>query len=226
MSWSLQEIQNNIAQEVDQSATAPIVGGTDWNIRLGIINRSLRDWGESYDWDALHKIHNGLVSTSSGNASYVLPAGFKKMDGYVRIVSDGVAAYDFPHENPSNNDLFTDSDKFVNILGNEADGHVMYIHSNTLASGASVQFTYYTSPASLASPTQISEIPDPTYLVQRSLYYLYKGREDSRFPEAKVEADRILARMIENENVKGVGSSERRVSKFTHSYRGWRIGRD
>lgn len=223
MSWSVDTIQAQIAHELDQSSTAPTTGGTDWTIRLGLINRSLRDWAESNEWDALHKIHNGIISTSTGNASYALPAGFKKMDGYVRYC-EGTTTYDLPEENPTKNLLFTDSDKYVNVLGNEADGHVMYIHAGTLPSGASIQFTYYSYPATLCTTNQVSEIPDPTYLVQRSLYYIYKGREDGRFPEAKVEADRILARMIENENVKGWGSSDRTVKINPRS--SWRIGRD
>jgi hypothetical protein len=226
MSWSVTDIQTNIAIELDQSATPPTVGGTDWTIRLNAINRSLRDWAETYDWEALHKIHNGIISTSTGNASYALPTDFKKMDGYVSIVADGSTTYEFPHENATKNILYNESDKYVNILGNESSGHVMYIHSNTLASGASVSFTYYASAATLSSESQVAEIPDATYLVQRSLYYLYKGREDGRFPEAKVEADRIMARMIENENVKGWGSTERRVSKYQHPFKNWRIGRD
>ena len=224
MSHTVDDIQRWIANEIDQSATAPTTGGTDWTIRLDVINRSLKDWAETYDWDDLHKIHNGVVSTSTGNASYALPSNFRKLDGYPRIMSDGSTAYDFPEVNPSNNLRYTDSDKYVSVLGNENDDRVMYIHSSTLASGASVQFTYWATPATLATTSQVSEIPDASYLVQRSLYYLYKGREDGRFPEAKVEADRILARMIENQNARGLSSTDRRVSVGLDPYKNWRIG--
>lgn len=224
MGWTLEDIQRNIANEIDQSDTSPTVGGADWTIRLDIINRALRDWAETYDWDELHKIHNGLVSTSLGNASYALPSDFRKLDGFPRIVSDGLTAYDFPEVNPSNNLRYTDSDKFVNLLGNPNSNRVMYIHSSTLSSGASVQFTYWASPASLTTGTQVAEIPDASYLVQKTLYYIYKGREDGRFPEAKVEADRILARMIENQNTRGISSTDRRVSVNIDPYKNWRIG--
>jgi hypothetical protein len=71
----------------------------------------------------------------------------------------------------------------------------------------------------------VSEIPDPTYLVQRSLYYIYKGAEDGRFPEAKVEADRILARMIENENSQGIAYVDRNIANQLDQ-RNFHIGRD
>ena len=224
MSWSLSDIQAQIASEVDQSSTAPNEGGTDWNIRLNFINRSLIDWSESYDWECMKKVFNGLVSTSSGNASYALPSDFRKLDGYPQITSDGVNTYSFGVIDATNNHRAVSSDRFVNILGNGTN-KVMYVH-DSLVSGASVQFTYYSSPASLASAANEVVMPDPTYLVQRSLYYLLKSREDGRFPEAKTEADRILARMIENENTLGRSSADRRVSVGSENYKTWRVGRD
>lgn len=226
MSWTLQDLQNQIANEMDQSATAPTAGGTDWNIRLNTLNRSLRDWAEAYDWRALLKVHNGLVSTSQGNASYVLPSDFRKLDGFPRIVWDGSNAVNFTPIDTTKNSQYLDTDKYVNILGNDADTKVLYIHGGTLVSGASVQFTYWKSPISLASAINVTECPDPTYLVQRSLYYLYKGREDGRFPEAKVEADKILARMIENENTLGQAHSDNQVHNWNTTRYGFRIGKD
>ena len=226
MSWSLQELQNQIASEMDQSATAPTAGGTDWSIRLNALNRALFDWGESYDWRALLKVHNGVISTASANASYALPSDFRKLDGFPLITWDGVNTDQFTPVDATKNTQYIDTDKYVNILGNDRDGKVLYIHTSTLASGASIQFTYWKSPQSLASATNLTECPDPTFLVQRSLYYLYKGREDGRFPEAKVESDRILARMIENENTLGQAHSDNRVHNWNETRYSFKIGRD
>lgn len=144
----------------------------------------------------------------------------------MRIVSDGTNTYELPENNASRFTRYVDTDKYVNVLGNPATGHVMYIHAGTLASGASVQFTYFSSPASLSTTTSISACPDPSFLVQRSLYYIYKSREDGRFPEAKVESDRILARLIENENAHGLSHADRRVGIYTEGNSTFRIGRD
>lgn len=222
MSWTLLDLQNQIANEIDQSDTAPTQGSTDWNIRLNTLNRALLDWADSYDWEVLKKIHNGLISTSTGNASYALPTDFKKLDGFPIVAGVLLTPVD-----PTKNQQYTDSDKYANILGSDRDSRVLYIHSgNTLSSGASVQFTYWKSPISLASATNLTECPDPTFLVQRSLYYIYKGREDGRFPEAKEEADRILSRMIEQENVLGQAHNDNRVPNWNESRYSFRIGRD
>ncbi len=223
MSWTVLDAQNQIASEMDQSATAPTQGGADWNIRMNALNRALIDWAGSNEWDCLKKVYNAKVSTSTGNASLALPGDFSKIDGYPKITWDGITTNEFPVVDPSKNSIYVESDKFVNILGNN---EVMYIHASTLSSGASVQFTYYSSPNSLASANDLLKIPDPTYLVQRGLYYLYKGREDARFPEAKVEADRILARMIENENSRGIANVDRSVSNWLEDKHSFRVGRD
>ncbi len=217
---TVSDIQTAIANEIDQDDSAPTQGNTDWNIRLNLINRANIDWGESYTWTALKKVFNGLVSTSSANASYALPSDFRKLDGFPRISINGVD-YDFPAVDPSKNYQYVDTDKYVNVFPN-----VLYIHSDTLSSGASIQFTYYSSPASLVSAGNTIECPDPTYITQRVLYYMYKGREDGRFPEAKVEADRILARMIENENTLGRAYVDRNIQVGTEKNRSFRIGRD
>lgn len=224
MSWSVNDVQTNIAYEVDQSDSPPTEGSSDWNTRLGAINRSMIDWANSNEWDSLKVVHNGVVSVAGG-ASYVLPVDFAKIESYPRIVSDGVSSYEFPVVNPSKNTIYNDSDKFVNILGNDRDSKILYIHAPTLASGASVQFVYWKSPQSLASASQVVEISDPTFLVQRSLYYVYKGAEDGRFPEAKVESEKILARMIENENSLGLAYVDRNIPNQL-GQRNFRIGRD
>ena len=221
MAWSLTDIQTQISSEIDGNASISSTS-SEWGARLAPINRSLFDWGDSYDWSQLKKIHNGAISTATGNASYALPADFKRTIGYVKVAYD--SQEDFPINPPEWNYRYTDTDRYVNILGNDYDNKVLFIHGVTLSSGTSIQFTYFASPISLSSTGQLTECPDPTFLVQRTLYYIYKSREDARFPEAKVEADKILARMIENENTKGLGYVDRSVP--VTPLVSFRIGRD
>lgn len=222
MAWNLNDIQTQISSETDGNATISS-SSTDWANRLVPINRALFDWAETYDWRSLVKVHNGIISTSTGNASYSLPADFKKMEGFPKVSAD-TSDNNLVIVDPGRNYQFNDGDKYVNILGNDYSGKTMFIHAGTLASGTSVQFTYWAFPLSLSSVGQVTECPDPTYIVQKALYYIYKSREDGRFPEAKAEADRIMSRMIENENTLGFGYADRQVSSSTMS--SFRIGRD
>lgn len=219
---TLTDIQTQIAFEIDGNATISS-SSADWGSRIFPINRALLDWADAYDWKQLLKVHHGLVSTSTGNASYALPKDFRRMMGFPKIIYDGATDANFPIIAPYRNyEANLDSDKFVNIIGNDNDGNTMVINAPSLVSGASVSFTYYSSPASLASTGQVTDCPDPTYIVQRALYYIYKSREDGRFPEAKVESEKLLARMVENENNLGVGYADRYVQ--TPILRNFRVG--
>jgi hypothetical protein len=223
MAYSLTDIQTNIAYEIDGNASISPTSA-DWGLRLTPINRALFDWSETYDWKQLEKIHNGNVATA-GNASYTLPNDFRRMIGFPKITYDGSTSFNFPIIDPTRNyQLNPDSDRFVNVIGNDANGNTMVINAGTIASGASVQFVYQAFPASLASTGQLTECPDPTYIIQKALYYIYKTKEDPKFQEAKVEADRIMSRMIENENTLGVGYADRRVG--ISSLNNFRVGRD
>ncbi len=210
-----------MAVELDRSTSSPAVTTSDWLTRQAVLDRANRDWAESYDWKDLLKVHNGNISTSSANASYVLPADFKKLDGNLRV---GGLTSPLLVVNPTDNGRYVDSDNFVNVIGNENTGRVMYLHTSALASGTSIQFTYFSQVTSLATTTSVSPCPDPTFLVQRALYYFYKATEDARFPEAKAESDKILARMIESENSLGKAYVDRTLQ--VPSAGGFRIGRD
>jgi len=221
MAYTLQDAQELIASEMDQSPTAPTVGGQDWNIRKNALNRALIDFDNSNEWESLKVVYNSNVTTT-GFATLGLPVNFKKLDSRPLI---GGFTTPFPVIDPSTNNQYLDSDQFINVFDNSKDGKSIYIHAQGLVSGASVQFTYYKSPMTLSAATDIIEVPDPTYVVQRALYYIYKGREDGRFPEAKVEADKILARMMENESSLGLAYKDRSVPNQLER-KSFRIGRD
>src|SRR4051794_28291916 len=121
MSWTLQDLQEQIASEMDQSPTAPTAGGTDWNIRKNALNRALFDWENSNDWDSLKVVYNGKV-TAAGFATLGLPANFKKLDGFPGIVWDGSTFNQFQVVDPSTNGRYLDSDRYVNIFDNARDG--------------------------------------------------------------------------------------------------------
>ncbi len=220
MSWQETDLQSQMAVELDRTVTAPAITSSDYLARRAVLDRANRDWAESYEWRSLLKVHNGLISTSTGNASYVLPADLKKIDSPVSV---GGLTSRLLIVNPTDNGKYLDSDNFVNVLGGENSGQVMYIHAS-LSSGTSIQFTYFSQVTALSTTTSVSPCPDPSFLVQRALYYIYKAKEDGRFPEAKAESDRVLARMIENENSLGKGYVDRTFQVSTAG--GFRIGID
>lgn len=226
MAVTLDYLQGQVAALVDQNQDTSDISTDDYSLRLNYFNRAFNEWAESYDWSELYKEYNALVSTSTGNASIALPADFRKLASFPLITWTGSTTDKFPQVDPINDGQFSDTDKRAWIIGGPSSGYVLRVFGVTLASGSSVKVPYYSSPQSLASPANIVNIPNPEYLVQRTIAYIWQGREDPRFPDAKAEADRILLNMIERQNVFGHASHEDSVRTVDETRANFRIGRD
>jgi hypothetical protein len=237
---TVDEVQSQIASLADQDPLTADISSTDYALRLKFINMAMQEWQEAYDWQVLYDEYNLLVSTSTGNASIALPKNFRKLASFPQIVWDGQTTDRFPEVRPQEKAQFTltnrgntgsvgSPDRWVEIWGNLKGNYTMFVHAPTLASGASVLVPYYKSFQSLASPMDVAEIPNPQYLTKRSLAYLWEVRQDDRFPEMKAESERILAQMIDYENVFGEASTNDRIKTLEQTRFGdfrWGEGSD
>lgn len=226
MRLTVDELQSRIASLIDQDESTSNISATDYSLRLKYLNMSLLEWAEAYDWQTLYSEFNMLVSTSTGNASITLPTDFRKLASYPVITFDGATTALFPETRPQEAGKYEGTDKRVEILGNPQDTYTMRVYGATLVSGASVKVPYYMSVQSLASPANIAEIPNPNYLVKRTIAYLWEAREDARFVQAKQDAEIILRNMLEQENVFSEASTFNRVKTVEENTNGFRIGRD
>ena len=198
---SLDGIQRKVASIFDKNEDTADISTADYSLRREFINMAQHEWAEVYDWQSLYRESNLRVSTSTGNASVVLPADFRKLAAYPRITYDGVTTENFPEIRPQEKSNYDPTDNFIYLLGDQNTGRIMFVNAGTLSSGASINLPYYASPASLVSPANIAMCPNPEYLVQRTLAYLWESDADQRFPQAKLEADKILRQMLEYEQV-------------------------
>jgi len=177
-------------------------------LRLGLINLAQRDWAESNDWEALYKEVNTLTSQATGNASIALPSDFRKFAGSPVITADGTTTDEYPIVNPRTRQQYSSTDKYCYFLGSSGD-YTLVVHPASLISGASIFYSYYSTPTDLATVTDVSPIPDPNYLIQAAAAKLFAIDEDQRTVLAQREADSILKRMLESENTKGEGYQDR-----------------
>lgn len=207
---SIDEVQSRMAAYLDQDPATSNISSTDYSLRLKYINMALTEWQESYDWQALYSEYNVLISAATGNASVALPSDFRKLASYP-VISNAGSTDLYPETRPQESGQYGANDKRIEILGNPQDAYTLRIYGTTLSSGASVKIPYYMSAQSLVSPANIAEIPNPDFLVKRAIAYWLEVREDSRFPGMKQEADRILANMIDYENVFSEASASDRV---------------
>ena len=225
MPTTIDTIQQRIANYADENTTIASINTTDYADRLVYLNEAMQEWQEATDWRVLYREFNVNVSTATGNATIVLPSNFRKLASFPKISYTASSTAFFPETSPLSAGQYGDTDKRTEILGNNTEGFFLRIYGVTLSSGASVKVPYYSTVSSLASPANIPEIPNPEFLVKRTLAYVLEAREDSRFVEMKAEADRILANMIDRENTFSVASDESSVKTVEQTkFGGFRTG--
>jgi len=218
MSTTVDQIQSRVAGFVDQDQDTANIEATDYALRLNYINRRERTWSEIGKWQSLVKEYNTLTSTISGNCSISLPSDFRSLAILPQISFDGTQTLEFQDIRPQDESKFDPrTSAYVKLMGNPANGYVMRVNppvtSGQLASGASIKIVYYSTPASLLSPSDITACPNPEYLVQGVIADVWESKEDPRYQNAKSEANTLLQNMIEFEST----PSERSYSAEVHT---------
>lgn len=221
---TLTSIQQSISALLEAEREAPVPGSEDWLLRKEIINIAQTEWARSKLWDVLYKEVHTRTSQSTGFATVALPSNFYKLSSHPRIVKDG-STYEYPEIDPQTRTQYTDTEKFVYILGDDAEGYKMIVHPPSVASGASIFYSYWATPSSLASPTDVTIVPDPNYLVYATVARLSALDNDSRADVMRMEAERILIKMEGQQNVRGYAYWDR-VKTMEETRHGFRWGKN
>lgn len=220
---TLNDVITKVSAVVSQS-TSVTNTSDEYALWRSYVNMAQREWAELSDWRALYKEYNTRTSNPSGNATIVLPADFRKLSGFPRITADGTTTDEYTEIDPQTKGMYKADDKYCYLLDDTTNKYLI-VNPGTLVSGASIFVSYWKSVASLASPANVVECPNPDYLVQRTIAYVWEAREDNRFPQAKAEAEKILSRLLEQENTRGFAYDSRILTREEKNY-SFRIGRD
>lgn len=230
MSITVDNIQSQVAGVVDQDQDTSNISTTDYDLRLSYLNRRERMWSELGKWQCLYKEFHSCTSLDSGNASVALPTDFRFIASFPKITYDGVNTEEFPVIRGQEEGQRLSTDKYVKILGNSNNGYCMVVNPGTssgfMVSGASIFVPYFLTPSSHVSPADVVYCPNPDYLVQGVIADIWEAREDARFQQAKVEANRILQNMLEFEMTPSEASADNRVRTVEETKYGFRLGRD
>lgn len=213
----LKKVSAVVSQTTDVTDTSD-----EYTLWRNFVNMAQKEWAETYDWQILYREYNTMTSVASANATITLPSNFRKLSGYPRIATSENKEY--TQIDPQKKSQYTATDNYCYLLATN-NGYSLIINPATLASGTSIFISYWSSPASLVSPLDKVDCPNSDYLVQRTIAYIWEAREDNRFQQAKAEADKILGRLLENENTLGYAYNTQ-IQTPEQSRYGFRIGKN
>lgn len=221
MAKTLEQVLKDVYAYVDQSTTLPSAGSTEELVAVNFVNQALREWEDSYDWEQLRKI--GTISATLSGTSAALPADFKKLLSPIYDMAQPISTDREYVQIPSSEQYRRQrTDKVTWISGNESGGY--YAGFFGLISGFSGVFDYQSTASSLATLSSTAIIPNPNYLVKRTVAFILEARSDSRFPLAKQDAELELRRMIEFADTPS-GAEDNRIPDWARSS-GFRIGEE
>lgn len=228
MRLNIETILKRIASTVNQEATAPTSGGSEFNLWIEYINRSIQEWSEANDWEDLRKVFFPTVS-GTGSATVSLPPDYKKLAGPVKVHGTATEEYDeYPEVLNEETGLYNETQKYVRIRGNVSDGRNLIFHPGSISSGASVEIPYFSMPTAVSAYGDIPSVSDSQFLVDRTIAYVLEARSDARFQQMEAKARERLTNMIENANLNKFNSynGPSRIPAATERKLGFRLGRD
>lgn len=180
--------------------TASLPTGDDLTVRINYANQAIREWADAYQWRQLKTYFCPTVLTE--NPGITLPENFRSLLAPPHEIQ-GTNYIEYPEIMPEERYSLDSTTKYSYILGNDAEGRVLYF--NGLSSGATVSVDFQRLASTMATYTDVCEVPDSQYVKLKTISYVLQSRSDERFPIVDSEANRILANMVGREMIQRPG---------------------
>jgi len=184
----------------------------DLAVRVNYAQQAVREWSEAYRPSELSTVTT-LYATLG---TTTLPSNFKELEAIPEDLNNN----QYPEILPKDRIQHGTGDKYSYITGNNTTGRT--ITFNNLPSLATLSVVYQRSPSGMATLTDICEVPDDMYVVQKVISLVLQSRSDERFPIIEADAQRRLVNMVGRAMVQTPGGNMR--MRRTGSGR-WKIGR-
>lgn len=168
---------------LDLDASEPT--GDDLTVRINYAQQAVREWADFTRWKELSTSYTAVATL--GTIS--LPTNFKELEERPKDANNNYYPEIPLHERVNK----STGDKYSYIEGNEAQGFIMTF--NGLASLATLSLTYQRSPSNMATLSDVCEVPDDQFVVQKVISLVLQSRSDERFPIVEADAQRRLANM-------------------------------
>lgn len=172
--------------------------GTDLTTWTNYANQAVFDAAALGQFKEFHTIQ--IVATSGGDnslatmASISLGTGFRELMGPPRVDLGGGTYTAYEEIRPLERFNRQTSDKYCYILGNPVQGYTAVF--NQLSANATLYIDFQRYPSGFATLTDISELPDDTYVSSKVESYVLQARTDDRFPFVDAVAGRKLQNML------------------------------
>jgi len=185
---TLSQILTDCNAYLDLDASEPT--GSELTTRTNYANQAIWEATAIAQFREFQKTYE--VRATSATLS--LPSGFREFMTAPRLLDSSLIWIDYPEIRPDERYGKTSTDKYCYVLGNPSEGYKAVF--NNLDTNCTLSLTYQRYPSGFATLTDVCELSDPQYVVNKIESLVLQSRRDERFPTKDAEAERRLRNMV------------------------------
>lgn len=184
-------------------AQIPVSTDDEYVIALPLANEAVKRWAryENTYWKELFTtlIESGEGTTiAADTTSYDTPEDFKEGGGRIRILdTNGNTVRQYRIIESQEAQFRTDNSQYAYFSGNPSDGYKLNLNPipDSAIVGLRIDYDYYKLPTLFTTGTDITEVPEPDFIVHRMLGNRFRGSRNPYYSSALRDAEDILKTM-------------------------------
>jgi len=205
---TLSQILTDCNAYLDLDASEPT--GTELTTRTNYANQAIWEASAIAQFSAFKNVYE--VNVSSG-ATIPLPTVFREFQTAPRLLNSSLVWEAYEEIEPGDRYGKVSTDKYCYVLGNPSEGYNAIF--NNLTANCTLSVTYQRYPSGFATLTDVCELTDPQYVVNKIESLVLQSRRDERFPIKDAESERRLKNMVGRESKPPTGGTN--ITKRTGS---------
>jgi hypothetical protein len=176
----------------------------EYIVALRMANEAINRWA-FYDNTYWKTLFNTLQVSGDGDSTmltgiteYDCPQDFQEGGGFIKVKdSSGNTLQTYPILEPQEVQFRNDAGTYAYFTGDPANGFVLNLNPSPDASlnGNDIDYVYYKQPTLFTTGTDVSEIPDPYFIVNRMLGQQFRASRNPYYQSAKNDAENALKQM-------------------------------
>lgn len=173
-------------------------------IFVGLANEAINRWA-NYDntfWDELFDTAqsdgSADLTVEANTTQYAAPGNMQEAGGFLRLFdNNNVTQGRIPIVKPNEAQFRSDLSAYCYFVGDPNNGFTLNVNpiATTAQVGLNMDYVYYKQPTLLANANDVSEMPQPYFIVHRALANRFRGSRNPYYQSAKNDAEDVLKTM-------------------------------
>lgn len=198
----------------------PPEGDEEYIIGMRYANNAISRWAnvDGTYWKelftTLRQSPDGDKTVVTGKTAYICPSNMREAGGYVKVLSPtGALARTYEIIEPQEAQFRAEGGQFCYFTGNPSTGFTMNLGGapDESVSGFLLDYVYYKKPTIFETGDDVTEVPNPWFIVHHMLYSRYRVSRNPFLDTALRDAEEALKNM-QQDNASGTWANPWKVA--------------